>query len=439
MLDPDRNPLDPIHPGAARRLLNEGQAAVFRARPFTILLKKSIVEPVAEQTTPADPVPTESTPPTPLRLKIDPGSKTTGLAIVNDATGVVVWAGELHHRGQTIRQVLEKRRDCRRSRRHRHTRYRPARFANRTRREGWLPPSLESRVANVLTWVQRLRRLCPIGAISMELVRFDTQLMQDAEISGVEYQSGTLAGMEVREYLLEKWQRKCAYCGAEGVPLQIEHVLAKSRGGSDRVSNLALACEPCNIKKDTQRIEDFLKKKPEVLAKILAQARVPLRDAAAVNTTRWALWRRLDALGLPLETGTGGRTKFNRSLREIPKTHWLDAACVGASTPEWLRWQEVRPLCITATGRHSRQMVRMDKYGFPRGRAKATSVAGGFRTGDLVRAIVPASSKKTGIHVGRIAIRATGMCNIQTGDAVVQGVHYRFCQVIQRGDGYGYS
>jgi 5-methylcytosine-specific restriction endonuclease McrA len=80
----------------------------------------------------------------------------------------------------------------------------------------------------------------------MELVKFDTQLMENPDISGIEYQQGELAGYEVREYLLEKWGRKCAYCSETDLPLQIEHIIPRSRGGSDRVSNLTLACEGCN-------------------------------------------------------------------------------------------------------------------------------------------------------------------------------------------------
>ena len=103
-----------------------------------------------------------------------------------------------------------------------------------------------------MTWVTRLRRLAPVGAISVERVRFDTQLLQDAEIVGVAYQQGELAGYDVREYLLEKWGRRCAYCGDAGIPLQIEHLTPKVRGGSDRVSNLTLACGPCNQRKGSQ-------------------------------------------------------------------------------------------------------------------------------------------------------------------------------------------
>jgi hypothetical protein len=129
---------------------------------------------------------------------------------------------------------------------------------------------------------------------------------------------------------------------------------------------------------------------------IQAQAKQPLRDAAAVNATRWALFHRLKAMGLPLETGTGGRTKWNRTMRDLPKTHWLDAACVGVSTPKLLKTAGVVPLLITAMGRHSRQMCRTNAAGFPDKKAKATSVVGGLRTGDLVRAVVPASSVKAG-------------------------------------------
>ena len=417
VVDQQRQPLDPVHPGRARHLLTAGHAAVLRRYPFTLILKA--VAPAAR--------------PEPLRVKIDPGSKTTGIALVNDTSGQVVWAGEVAHRGEAVKARLDQRRACRRSRRQRHTRYRPARFANRRRREGWLPPSLESRLANVRTWVDRLRRWSPIGAISLELVKFDTQLMQDAEISGVAYQQGELAGDEVREYLLEKWGRKCAYCGATDRPLQVEHITPQARHGSHRVSNLTLACKTCNEAKGKRTAEEF------GYPQIQAQAQQPLRDAAAVNATRWALYRRLAAFGLPLETGTGGRTKWNRTRRDLPKTHWTDAACVGASTPETVTIAGVVPLLIRAMGRHSRQMCRTNAAGFPDKAPKATSVVGGFRTGDIVRAVVPSSSAKAGVSVGRIAIRASGSCNITTPTGTVQGIHVRYCQPLQRGDGYAYT
>src|SRR5207253_1761863 len=107
------------------------------------------------------------------------------------------------HHGQQIKDALESRRAIRRNRRSRKSRYRQARFNNRVRKAGWLPPSIESRIANVMTWVNRLKRFCPISAISQELVKFDLQAMEKAEISGVEYQRGTLYGYEIKQYLLE--------------------------------------------------------------------------------------------------------------------------------------------------------------------------------------------------------------------------------------------
>jgi 5-methylcytosine-specific restriction endonuclease McrA len=421
VVDQQRQPLAPVHPGRARYLLRAGYAAVWRRYPFTLILK------AVRPTDPADPVAP------PLRLKLDPGSKTTGLALVNDITGHVVFAAEITHRGQQVHDHLAHRRLCRRSRRQRHTRYRPPRFNNRRRRKGWLPPSLESRLANVLTWVHRLQRFCPIGALSQELVGFDPQLLEDAEISGVAYKQGELAGYEVREYLLEKFARRCAYCGATNLPLEIEHIVPKSRGGADRVSNLTLACHACNVAKGTQTAAEF--GHPQVQA----QAKAQLKDAAAVNTTRWALWRRLTALGLPVEAGTGGRTKWNRTQRGLPKTHWLDAACVGASTPTRLTVHGTVPLWVTAQGRHSRHMCRTNAAGFPDKAPKVTSVVEGLRTGDLVRARVPATSVKAGVYVGRLAVRATGSCNLKTATGTIQGIHVKYCRPLQRGDGYAYT
>ena len=104
------------------------------------------------------------------------------------STGEVIFAAELKHRGFAIRDALTSRRQLRRSRRARKTRYRQPRFLNRTRPEGWLAPSLQSRVENIKTWVERLRKLAPIEAISQELVRFDMQLMANPDIQGQEYQ-----------------------------------------------------------------------------------------------------------------------------------------------------------------------------------------------------------------------------------------------------------
>ena len=152
--------------------------------------------------------------------------------------GFVIWGANLQHRGSKIKSDVATRRAVRRSRRQRKTRYRRSRFLNRLRKEGWLAPSLKHRVLNVETWVKRIQKYVPLSKRVMEFVNFDTQKMDNTEISGVEYQQGSLAGYEVREYLLEKFGRACAYCDKTDVQLQIEHIHPKVKGGSDRVSNL---------------------------------------------------------------------------------------------------------------------------------------------------------------------------------------------------------
>ncbi|MFK5952217.1 MAG: RNA-guided endonuclease IscB, partial [Desulfobacterium sp.] len=158
VIDTNKNPQDPVHPAAARLLLKEQKAAVHKKYPFTLILREDSKQQPEE-----------------LRLKIDPGSRTTGIAVISDNTGEIVFAMELEHRGLRIKKLLDSRRGIRNSRRHRKTRYRKARFLNRKRQKGWLAPSLKSRVYNIKTWVRRLIKVCNIQAISMELVRFDMQ------------------------------------------------------------------------------------------------------------------------------------------------------------------------------------------------------------------------------------------------------------------------
>jgi len=417
VIDKNKQPLMPCHPARARELLKTNKAVVYRNYPFTIILKEQ-----------------DGGNKQPIEIKLDPGSKETGLAIVVEGKSgrKLVWAAVIIHRGERVRDNLLRRRQLRRARRGRKTRYRAARFDNRKHPQDWLPPSLVSRLSNQITWAKRLRRLCPLTSIAEEIVKFDTQLLQNPEISGLEYQQGTLAGYEVREYLLEKWQRKCAYCQKADFPLEIEHINPRSRGGSDRLNNLTLACRECNQEKDNQTAIEF------GFPNIQAQAEQSLRDVAAVNTIRWRLYRHLGELGLPVTTGTGGRTKFNRIKQNYPKTHWIDAACVGQSGSEVNIDPNHLPLFIKASGRGSRQMCRPDKYGFPRTSAKASKRVKGFQTGDIVKAIVT-SGKKVGTYRGRVAVRASGMFNIGTASGVVQSISHRYCVLIQHSDGYTYQ
>ena len=415
VIDVNKQPLDPIHPAAARRLLSDGQAAVFRRYPFTIILKSAVANV-----------------PTPLSLKLDPGSKQTGIAVLKGDK--VIFAAVLTHRGRAIQASLEARKGIRRGRRARHTRYRPARFLNRTRPTGWLAPSLQHRVETTLTWVNKLIKFAPISHIAMELVRFDLQQLENPEISGIEYQQGTLLGYNVREYLLNKWQRSCTYCKVENVPLQVEHVVPRAKGGTNRISNLCLACESCNQQKGTLDLQEFLAGKPDLLQQIQSQLKRPLKDAAAVNSTRTALLNRLKSTGLPVATGSGGETKFNRTRLNLPKEHWIDAACVGEVDNLVLLTKQ--PLLIKSMGHGNRQMCGTNKFGFPIRHRTRQKIFFGYQTGDIVRAVVE-TGKFCGSWVGRIAVRKRPSFKLTS--TITFDVHPKYLNKIHASDGYAYQ
>ncbi|MDK2883324.1 MAG: hypothetical protein PWP58_1660 [Bacillota bacterium] len=367
VLDRRKRPLMPCSEKRARLLLERGRAVVHRVFPFVIRLKDREAGESKLQF---------------LRLKLDPGAKVTGFAVLREdgpEKAEAVLLGEIRHK-PGIKDRMDKRRVQRRSRRNRKTRYRKPRFDNRHPekcvacgrnarhgsrycrpceearnfvdngyRDTRLPVSLEARVNQTLSAVRKLTRWLPIAAISTEHVKFDTQLLQNPGISGVEYQHGELFGYEVKEYLLEKFGRRCAYCGAESVPLEVEHVVPKNPKygpkGTDRISNLAVACEGCNKAKGNLQPEEWLEElrrsgreidrvRAANLQEVLKRLKEPLKDAAMMNATRWALYKRLKGMGLPVECGTGARTKYNRLRMGLPKTHYFDACCVGASTPE---------------------------------------------------------------------------------------------------------
>lgn len=253
----------------------------------------------------------------------------------------------------------------------------------------------------------------------------------------MEYQQGELYGYEIREYLLEKWGRKCAYCGAENVPFEVEHIIPRGRYGSERVGNLTIACHLCNQRKGTKTAAEF------GYPHLEAQAKQPsLRDAAAVNSIRYATGGRLKATGLPISFWSGGRTKYNRVRQGYPKDHWIDAACVGETGEAVYIPPALRPLQIKATGSGgNRQRTLIDKYGFPRRDKEGNIVVkmrqkrvNGFHTGDIVKAVVP-TGKYAGTHVGRVAVRFKGGFQVGKTD----GINRKYCSLVQRADGYAYS
>jgi hypothetical protein len=431
VLDRNKRPLMPCTPKRARLLLERKKAAVWRIRPFTIILKDRTLEESTLQ---------------PTMLKIAPGAKATGMALVRGDAGraqeeqflspAVLALVELTHRGDQIRKKLEQRRNHRRRRRSANCRYREKRFDNRRRAESWLAPSVKHLVDSTVNVARKLRGLAPITAIAVNGHKFDAQRMENPEISGAEYQRGELMGYEVKEYLLEKHGRRCAYCGATGVPLEVDHIVPRASLGTDRVSNLTLACHKCNQRKGARDVREFLRGKPGLADRILAGAKRPLRAAAHVNSTRKALVEGLTSMGLPMNIGTGALSKYNRSRLGIPRTKANDAAC--ACDVQEVKGLDGRPvLAIKSMGRGKYQRTKINASGFPIGYLMKEKTAFGFQTGDFAKAVVT-KGKHIGEHIGRVVIRANGSFDIKTSHGLMT-TSYKNCHRLQRSDGYEYS
>ncbi len=197
LLNTDKTCLDLIHPARARELQFLGKASMFRQFPYTLILHHQVLNPQTKE----------------YSIKIDPGSKWSGFAI--QCGDEILFRMELKHRGSLISSGLQKRAGFRKGRRGRNLRYRAKRF-NRQKPEGWLAPSLKHRLLTIQTWIKKFMCYCPVTAIEIEQVRFDMQKIVNPEINGTEYQQGSLLGYEVREYLLEKWERESVKCWSGG-------------------------------------------------------------------------------------------------------------------------------------------------------------------------------------------------------------------------------
>jgi 5-methylcytosine-specific restriction endonuclease McrA len=311
VLSKEGKPVMPTTPRRARLWLRAKQAHVVRKEPFTVQL-------CFETTTYTQPI----------TVGVDTGSKTVGIAAITN--GAVVFQAEVHLRDD-ISEKMTQRRQYRRKRRARKTRYREKRSANRRQPQGWLPPSLRSKAQATVKAAHFIASFLPVSRVNVEIGSFDTQKMQNVDIAGIEYQQGELQGYFLREYVLNKWQRKCAYCGVKAVPLEMEHIVPKSRGGSRRASNLTLACHTCNQRKGQQTAEEF--GFPEVQAK----ARVPLRDTAHVSSLKSRVVHDLQTIfGKSRVSITYGyETKYKRiQVLNLCKSHANDAVAIAGEIGE---------------------------------------------------------------------------------------------------------
>lgn len=453
-LDKHKKPLGTCTEKRARILLSRRRACVYRYYPFTIIIKDKDIRDL------------ENLPE--YKIKIDPGSKYTGIAIVRDDNSVVLYS-QIEHRGDQIRKNLETRRMIRRNRRSRETRYRRCKFKDggnfdSSRKEGWLPPSVKSIADNIISIVRKYKKLLNITSCSFEAVRFDTQLLDDPDIKGKQYQHGTLFGYEIKEYLLDKYGHVCQYCGgvSEDSILEWEHVHPVSKGGSDSVKNATLACHCCNSDKSNKPLDEWLEEEKSISKdtsvskkrRDLAVARingihkvmkhkisgVSNRYCAWVNSTRKNVENRLFEIFNSVECASGGRTKYNREQLKLPKDHHYDALCVGTVPKEG--YEDLTHgycLYIKAIGRGIRFRGRINKCGIITLKLKKVhKTINGFRNGDIVSADIE-KGKYAGHHVGRVTTRQSGYFTIRTTNGELITTSYKNCTLLQRNGGYRYA
>ena len=453
-LDKHKHPMGFVTPNRARHLLSSGRAVVHLMYPFTIRVKDVDTRNFEKQKE--------------YQIKIDPGSKYTGIAVVDRETNEVVLFMQIEHRGDMVKTNLQTRFGARKNRRYRKVRYRHPKWGNKYKKkrskfkatsprpEGWLPPSVKSVADNIIHWLVKLSKLINITKASVEYVKFDQQLMNNPDIKSVEYQHGTLFGYEMKEYLLDKYGHTCQYCGGatgDNV-LEWEHVISKRNGGTNKESNAALACNKCNDDKGSLNLNRWLEKlkveanpseltknRIERITKFLAGHPLKPKDYSAwVNSYRNYLLRNVYQMNIEVECASGGRTKYNRiEILKLPKDHHYDALCVGEVPAEGYKNINQPVLYVKAQGRGSRFRGHTNKCGIITKKfSDNTKSVHGFMTGDIVKANIT-KGNNIGTHVGRITIRKRGVFGLTNMSGRKLDVGYRNCKIIHRSDGYNYS
>lgn len=370
VLDQNGKPLMPTtRLGKVYRLLKTKKAHIVSYEPFTIQLDYEpdthIIQPMA--------------------LGVDSGAIHSGYSVANEQREF--YSSEVIAR-DNISYRISDRRMYRQNRRSRKTRYRKPRFNNRkNKKKGWLPPSLEQKVAVQLNEIDHLHRHFPIETIIVEVAEFDIQKIKNPDISGKDYQQGTLQGYNIRNYLLEKHGRKCFYCDKEVSNFEVEHMIPKAKGGSNRIDNLTLSCHSCNQKKGTLTAEEFIKQNlpAEKVAKKLKQLSKEKRlfkYMAHMNATRWTLYNVINDKYPNTKMTYGYITKYNRIQAGLPKAHHIDAKCITgfAQVPSF-----DTTVVKMKMRRHNRQLHRATfSKGHIRKAASLPTVMFGFRLYDIV-------------------------------------------------------
>lgn len=339
-------PLMPTTPRKARILLKENKVKVIRRLPFTIQLLYATGETKQD-----------------IILGIDAGYSFIGFSAVTSDRELL--SGELELR-KDLSQKITERKQYRRTRRNRLW-YRKPRFDNRkaSKPKGWLAPSILHKLESHIRLVTFIKKLLPIKQIIVEIASFDIHKMQKPAIQSIEYQQGTLFGYTVRNYLLQKWGHRCVYCGKKGIPLQVEHIIPKVRGGSNRIDNLTIACQKCNQKKDDKMPKECSLKFQQKIATIQKRAIKSFKAATFMNIVRWKLVEKLKC-----EYTYGDQTKYDRIKLQLPKSHVNDAFAIASLGDKENREQKRKrtrkrshPFIVTQTKRNNRS-IQTNRKGF---------------------------------------------------------------------------
>ena len=304
VLNMDGRPLMPTtRHGKVRWLLKNHQAKVVKKSPFTIQLLYATKEYTQ-----------------PITLGIDAGSKHIGVSASTNKKEVYTADIELRN---DITELLATRREMRKSRRNRKTRYRAPRFNNRisSKKEGWLAPSIRQKIETHLQVIERIHKILPISKIIIEVASFDTQKLKDDSINGIEYQNGEQTGFwNVREYVLHRDNHECQCCHGKSKDriLNVHHIESRKTGGN-APGNLITLCKTCHdayhdgkIKKEFKRQESY-------------------RDSAFMGIMRWALYNKLKETYPDVEATYGYMTKHKRIEKGLEKEHYNDAYCIASN------------------------------------------------------------------------------------------------------------
>ena len=311
--------LMPCSQRKARLLLKQKKAKIVGYKPFTIQLCYATGEAKQEVT-----------------VGIDEGARHIGIAIVSQ--GKVLAKGEVELR-QDVHSLLLTRAQYRRSRRFRKTRYRKARFLNRRKPEGWLPPSIRAKLDANFAWIDRFCSLVPNPKLRIEVGKFDTAKMINPEIQSVDYQHGQTYGYyDVRYFVFARDEYTCQVCKRKNKVLHTHHVVYRSEGGTDRADNLIAVCTDCHTS-ENHKPGGVLYRWMKEHKKVKQYKEPPFMNILRIRTFR----KYPDA-----EITYGSETSPRRKELGLEKTHCNDAIAITGinfikeNPNEWFRIKQFR-------------------------------------------------------------------------------------------------